>query len=130
MAWYGFIFWITRHREQRTVLNLQPRVVTQPDVAALKTKYLGFIDQVESKHTARKLSARSVHQKLSLLLRYFVYEANGYAAHVMTLSDLKQSRYTKIANAIEKFYPPEFTKVEQGNVASALATAREIIQSW
>ncbi len=128
--WYGAIFYLTRRKKQRTVASLPPRAYTPPDLTALRAKYLQLILEVEGHYTAKALSAREVHQKLSYLLRMFVFEIRGHRVDTLTLDDLKKTRYTELTAAIESYYLPEFTAVERGNVNDALALARKVVTEW
>lgn len=130
VLWLCFVFLVTRKRTVKTVASLEAKEPILPDLPALKTKYLTLITEVEQLFAAHTITARVAHQKLSLLLRFFAYEANGTRAHVLTLSDLKQTRLTTLSEAIELYYPPEFEAVEKGSTAAAVAKAREVVSAW
>ena len=129
-GWYGFVLFSTRRRPQKTLTNLAPKAYTPPDLTLLKQKYLQLIAEVEQKHSAGGLTARAAHQKLSYLLRMFVYEIRGHRVDTLTLEDLQKTRYTALTGAIATFYMPEFTAVQRGDVASALALARKVVTEW
>lgn len=130
VAWYSWVFYSTRHKKQRTLATLTPKPYTPPDIGGLKQKYLQLINEVEVAHQSKEMSARVVHQRLSYLLRMFVYETRGHRVDTLTLADLQKTRYEQLTKAIERYYLPEFTKVKQGDVPSALVLAREVIQQW
>lgn len=130
LAWYGFVFFITRRRKQRTLETLKPKPYIPPDLTNLKAKYQALITEVEQKYTGKELSARQVHQKLSYLLRMFVFEARGHRVDTLTLDDLKKTRYDELTKAIEQFYVPEFAAVQRGDVPSALELARKVVAEW
>ena len=122
VAWYFFVFFSTRRRKQQTLATLKPRPYIPPDLTNLKAKYQTLIDEVEQKYTTKELSARQVHQKLSYLLRMFVFETRGHRVDTLTLNDLTK--------AIEQFYMPEFAAVERGNVHEALELSRKVVAEW
>lgn len=130
VLWYGFVFFITRHKEPRTLATLKPKAYTPPDLSALKQKYLALITEVETAHQTNGLSARLVHQKLSYLLRMFVYEIRGHRVDTLTLADLQRTRYKELTGAIETLYLPEFARVQQGDTAAAIALARKVVREW
>lgn len=129
-AWYGYVFWSTRRKPQKSIANLPPQEPIRPDMHALKAKYLALIAEVEQGVNGGTITSRTAHQKLSLLVRYFVFEANGFRAQVLTLSDIKQTKFTTIASAVEQYYPAEFAAIEQGDIASAIAVAKEVVTAW
>lgn len=120
----AIVFWLTRQRKPRAV-TLPP-----PDVPALQQKYLALIDEVEKAQAAGELSARALHQKLSILLRFFAYETNGVAAPMLTLKDLKMTKLTLLTEAVETYYVPEFSAVSHGDAAAAIARARQVVTTW
>lgn len=130
IGWYALVFWLTRRRPQRSLNTLQAKPFGPPDLTMLKQKYLQLIDQAAADYQARKISARETHQNLSYLLRMFVYEIRGHRVDTLTLKDLKMTRYQALTAAIEEYYLPEFAKVEQGSVDSAVVLARKVVSEW
>ncbi len=130
VAWCAFVMFITRKRVQKTIKTLPQISYTPPDINLLKQKYLALIDDVEKKYATHEYTQRSSHQALSLLLRFFVYEAQNHRVDVMTLSDLRKTKYQTLAKAIEGLYVPEFRRHEQGDVAVAANEARGVVRSW
>ncbi len=129
-CWYGFVLWSTRRKPQPNVSKLPAQEPVRPDLATLKAKYLALIAQVEAKVSQQATTTRAAHQELSLLVRYFVYETNGFRAQVLSLSDIKHTDFTAIANVIERYYPAEFAALEQGDIAAAITTAKELVTAW
>ncbi len=129
-AWWAMIFWLTRERRVATLSTLAPQKPIKPDLTQLKAKYLKLIDEVEAQVHDRRWTIRYGHQRLSLLLRYFAFEASGFRAQVMTLADLKMSRYQELTSAIDLYYEPEFDTVMRGTIDSALEKARQVVSSW
>ncbi len=130
VLWYGAVFYLTRRKPPRTIATLPLKAYVPPDLTALKAKYVQLILEVEGRYAAKTLSAREVHQKLSYLLRMFVFEIRGHRVDTLTLDDLKKTRYTELTAAIESYYLPEFTAVERGSVADAIALARKVVTEW
>jgi hypothetical protein len=130
VGWYGTVMWLTRHKPQRTVATLKPGAIAPIDVPAVRAKYLGLIGEVERAYHAGEMSSRIVHQKLSVLLRFFAQEAHGLRAFSLTLGDLRNTRYTQLTRAIEAYYTPEFHAVLEGDAKAALQTAREVVTTW
>ena len=126
-GWYVFVVRFSRTRIPRPVVA----GATKPaDLRLLKVKYSSMIDEVEAEHRAGRLTERAVAGRLSLLLRFFVFETSGVDAHVMTLSDLRVARLPAVTGAVEGFYPPAFRQQTDGDADSAVETAREVVRSW
>lgn len=130
VSWLVYVFVSTRRKKQRTLATLKPKPYTPPDISAIKIKYLDLIAQVQRDYSAGKLTKRVAHQSLGKLIRLFVYEINGSRVDTFTLAELKRSRYPGIAKAVEAYYPPAFKRIESGDVDSAIALAREAVESW
>lgn len=130
IAWHGLVLWLTRRRRPRSLNTLRAKPLTVPDLSTLQARYLRLIDEVEAAYTERRLSTRQAHQKLSYLLRRFVYEVRGHRADTLTLADLMQTRYHQLAAAVQRYYLPEFARLEHGDTAEALRIAREVISTW
>lgn len=129
-VWIVLVLFITRKKQPKLLSSQRPREPVLPDIPALQAKYLFLIIETESQYSQKILTSRQVHQKLSLLLRFFVYEAKGVRAQVFTLSDLKRAGLPSVTSAIEEYYRPEFASVKTGDVPSALITAREVVTTW
>lgn len=130
VAWLIFVLFITRRRVQKTIKTLPKITYVAPDIRRLKQKYLALIDDVEKKYASHEYTKRASHQALSMLLRFFVYEAQNHRVDVMTLADLRKTKYQTLAKAIEGLYIPEFRRHEQGDVAAAVSSAREVVSTW
>lgn len=130
IGWYAGVIWSTRRKPLRTVATLKPGGIAPIDIPAMQAKYLGLIDQIERAYRAHEMDSRIVHQKLSILLRFFAQEAHGLRAFSLTLGDLRKTRYTQLTHAIETYYTPEFQAVLDGDAVQALRTAREVVTTW
>ena len=128
VAVIALIFHLTRKKEIKTIANLKPQAPKTIDIEALKAKYLAMVDEVEGQFNTHKTKASVAHQQLSLIVRLFYYEALGFHADVLTLNDLKKSRYEHLTQVIERYYPDEFDGLEKGSVANSANMARELIK--
>lgn len=129
-TWYGFVFWLTRHREQRVLTTLPPAAPIFIDNTYLKQVYLERIAAVERAYHNHEIRARVVHQQLSLIVREFVMYVERMPVLTMTLTDLKRSRQDRIAPIIESLYVAEFAAVESGSVDAALSASRKVVSEW
>lgn len=125
-AWYVFVVRFSRSRLPRPVVARIPRV----DLGALRAKYAAMIDEVDAAYGSGRLGERAVHSRLSLLLRFFAFEASGVDAQVMTLSDLRATSLPQVTTAVEEYYPPAFRLEHPGDPQAAVRRAREVVLSW
>lgn len=126
-AWYVFV---VRFSRSRLPVEHRPRPARRPDLATLKAKYSGLIDEVDAERRDGRLDDRATHSRLSLLLRFFASETSGVDAQVMTLADLQRARLPQIAGAVAQYYPPSFRLDEPGDAAAAVSRAREVVREW
>jgi hypothetical protein len=124
------IFFITRHKEPRTIANLKPQNNTK-DYEAIRRKYLQIIAEIRNNYDAKAISARLAHQQISLAARQFVFEFKGIPAHNLTLTDLKKSSaLNDLSQLIGDIYPPEFDRIDRGSVAESCDNAKGVIEKW
>ena len=128
VLFYVLVPWFTRDRRPRSSAGTA-WMPFAPEID-LRTKYNALIGEVEESHRRGELSARASHQKLSLLLRYFVYESSGLRAPQMTLTELRGTPAVPLAEAVEKLYPGAFSSRGHGSVHEAAETARRVVFSW
>ena len=128
IATVALIFFFTRTKKIRTLETLKVEEPKQIDLAELKKKYLGLIDQAERNFNNHMIKASVAHQHFSLIVRMFYAEAHGFHADLMTLTDLKNSFKQDLVDLIEQYYPDEFDTLEKGSVKDAAEKARELIR--
>ena len=125
---YFLIWWLTRPKPQPIdPSRLQPAYVLTPTV---RDRYLGLIDDVNTRHTAGETSYSEAHHELSSVVRSFALEARGVRAPYMTLADLRRTNHTPLADTIEGYYPGAFSGTEGESVARATERAKALVSSW
>lgn len=129
VAWYGALFWMTRRKEAETLADLKS-LSPNNDLPALKAKYLKLIDECYRSYQQNQTTRRGLHRGLSMVVRYFVYEARHFPAPRLTLADLKRAPYPQLSKLIEQYYSSEFAAIEHGDPEAAVAAAKELIQQW
>ena len=130
IGWLVFVFVATRHRKPVTIASLRPQQGAVVDLVALKQKYLALISEVEVQAQQAQITPRQTHQRLSTLVRQFVFDASGFRAQIMTLSDLEKSRYPAVKEVIQKYYPGEFESIVRGDPLEACTVAKGMVQAW
>ena len=128
LGWVAYSIWSTR-------LPQPGRDVPVPRFhapAGLRREYLAQIDEVAVLLDAGEITPRTATQELSRIVRGFVQEATGVRASKMTLDELRAERVPVVAEAIEHFYPAEFSVAgARGTDAdAALSAARTVVGTW
>lgn len=99
-------------------------------LAGLKADYHARISAVEAEFAAGDLSARRAHHRLSAVVRAFGRAVTGVDAPVMTLTELQSSSLPAVTVAVAEYYPASFESAEGTEISSAVARARQVIESW
>ena len=118
----------TRKKKIKTLQSLSPKPVKKIPIENIKTKYNNLLNQTVADFNSRRIKASEAHQRISLLARLFFCEARGFKADVMTLQDLKKSRYKALAEMINEYYPNEFDTLERNSVQEAADKAHKLIE--
>ena len=129
VAWYVWLFVSTRASKARS-MDAATTTTARPSAAAVRTHYLGLIDETVAAHAAGTLDRREAHHQLSLLLRSYVDEREGVRTLHMTLKDLRTTPLTPLSNAVAKLYPGAFNPDADASVDEAAAEAQRLVTSW
>ncbi|PID30298.1 hypothetical protein CSA80_02620 [Candidatus Saccharibacteria bacterium] len=130
VAWFIFVYWLTRKKPDNVLANLPPQEPIPVDLTQLKAAALEKIGQVEQNYAEKRINARTAHQYLSAILRDFASQAAHMPLHTMTLAELKRTQYGQLATTIGEYYRPEFAAISSGSVADASAAARKVVSEW
>jgi len=129
LSWYGFVFWLTRRKQLKSLASLKP-LPAGLELDQLKAKYLRLIDECYQRHQRGEINLRTLHRDLSILARYFVFEARHFPAPILTLADLKLGPYPLLTRLIAAYYPEEFAAIGNGQAATAVEAAKGFVQQW
>ena len=100
------------------------------NISSIKAAYIKQLADIEKKFSANELTNRMAYQKLSLIVRQFVYEVTNIKVTNYTLQELKELRMPKLYELIEEFYTPEFAVKNDGNLIESIQKARKVIEEW
>ncbi|MET4003731.1 hypothetical protein ABIB48_002466 [Arthrobacter sp. UYCu511] len=108
-----------------------PNFVPPRHPQGVKAKYLALIDGLQNQHDAGHLATRAAHSELSLAVRTFVHEMTGLRTQRMTLTELREHRLPLAEEAVELFYPGEFSRTGGDRLVSDSAqAARNVVREW
>ena len=126
-VWWIALWWRTRPPRDRTPVW---RPLHGRALAARRATGLAAVDAVVAAYEAGETSTREAFQRLSPLVRGFVFDAAGIPAHTMTLSVLETEHPGAVADVIALMYPAEFAAVVDGDVRRGAERAREVVLGW
>ncbi len=126
----GYILWSTRKKRIRSIQHLPVLKPVVVSIDALRQKYFTLITEIEVQYTKGEIDVRQVHLLLSTTARLFVFEAKGVSVHKLTLTEIRKLDLQALSDVIAEYYPPEFSKLEAGEAAKAIALARRMVQQW
>lgn len=126
----GTVAWIWIVTKPRTNTGV-PVFVAPRNPSSVKQKYRSLIDDIQHRYDAGQLDGRAAHLELSLVVRTFVHEMTGLKTQRMTLAQLREHRLPLAGDAVERFYPAEFSRLGQDySVPESAQTAREVVAQW
>ena len=97
----------------------------------LKRKYDRLLIQLADDSEKKVIADREAYQRLSRLVRDFVYEVTGVKVQNYTLQELQGMNMPKLTALIEECYVPEFAlDNRQGDVSETIKKARKVIGEW
>jgi hypothetical protein len=130
VLWLVLVVYVTRKRALPTLTSAGMRAEHVVNLAEIQARYLQLFDQINAQYTERKINAREAHARLSYTARYFVYEVTGRPTHRMTLTDLEKTAFKEVREIVRGIYPPEFAKMQAGDVPSVVQKCKRMVQSW
>ena len=99
-------------------------------LAGIKADHHARISAIEAEFAAGTLSARRAHHRLSAVVRDFGRAVSGIDAPVMTLTELQSVSLPTVTTAVAEYYPAAFEPEDRADISSAVARARQVIESW
>ena len=78
------------------------------DIPRIKQKYLADLLKLETEVREGGIHARETYQRLSLLIRSFVFEMTGIRVQEYTLQDIRRLRLPVLTELVQEYYVPEF----------------------
>ena len=117
-----------KHRQPKPV----PVPVAPPPVAidVLKTKYLNLLRKLEAQFSDGSIDLRTAYQKMSLIIRNFVFEATGIKVQNYTLDDIRAAKLTSLEALVEEYYSPEFARMSEGDFYASMNKTGKVIEQW
>ena len=107
-----------------------PIIVKKANIYEIKNKYLKLIDNLEEDVNNNKINNRLAYQKLSSLIRNYIYEATGLKVQNYTLKDIEAINMPVLYELVSEYYDPEFSVISKGNILNSITKTRKVIEKW
>jgi len=122
-------FFMSRNKKEYKALP-EVKEINLKDLNVIKRKYLKQLEQVSTKVDNNAISTRIAYQKISIIVRSFVYEVTNIKVSHYTLRDIKKLNMPILYELIEEYYAPEFSKHSSGDIKDSLEKTRKVIERW
>lgn len=122
--------YIKKNKYSTTTKKIKIKKPNKKSIEQIKKKYLAQLDELEKDIRSNKVDNRTGYQKLSIIIRTFVYTMTGIFVQNYTLEEIKPLRMPRLTHLVEEYYEPEFSHEELGNVLSSLSKTRKEIEAW
>lgn len=128
----GFIYFKKRKDVKPKEQVRQEAPVTKPVVneVQIRDRYCQMVNELEAEFKNGKLSNRTAYQKLSEILRQFVFELTGVKVQNFTLEEIKRVNMPNLTRIIDECYAPEFSVDKEGNIDETINKTRMVIKEW
>ena len=117
---------IILNRRKKPIKN----VVMSKNIVSIKSKYLNMISILYNDVANDKINNRAAYQKLSSIVRNFIFESTNIHVQNYTLSDIKQVDIPILYELVSEYYDPEFSKISKGNIIASLEKTKGVIERW
>lgn len=128
----GFIIFLLKRKPKPKVVVVAP-VVIKPEVKniwTIKDKYRAQIAELKQNLEQNKISSRRGYQRLSTIIRNFIFEMTQIKVQNYSLEEIKAVNMPVLTSLVEEYYDPEFAKDSSGDVLDALERTRLVIERW
>lgn len=125
---------LTRKKQKPVVVKTQNVTITPPkpirNLAVIKNEYLQNLVNVENDYKNNKIELRLAYQRISGIIRMFIFEVTDIKTQNYSLSEIKKLNIPKLYELIEEYYEPEFASKSEGDFNLSINKARRVIVEW
>lgn len=124
------IYLLSKKNKKEQIQEIEVKETNLRDKKEIQKKYLKKLDKLTKEVEEKKINSREAYQKLSAIIRYFVYEITNIKVQNYTLKEIKKINMPMLYELIEEYYKPEFAKYFLGNIVSSIDKTRKVIEKW
>lgn len=130
---FGFLFamYLIRKLKKRKPKPAPVPVKPAPvGIDVLRSRYLAELAKLEKAFSEGQLELRDAYQKISSVIRNFVFEATGIKVQNYTLDEIKTANMPSLEALVEEYYSPEFAKMSEGDFHASMERTKKVIMQW
>lgn len=124
------IFKIYKPHIKSEKTNLKPNILSHSDTLSIKNKYLSQLDNLVNEVKNDSINTRKAYQKLSKLVRNYIFETTGIKVQNYTLSEIEVLNMPSLYELVKEYYNPEFSTHSSGNILESISRTRVVIEKW
>lgn len=111
--------------------NARKKRIPKPvNIQRSRDKYLKKLEALRSKFETGDIDIREAYQRMSAIIRDYVYAATGRSVISFTLEDVKKAEMPALQALMEEYYHPEFAKHSEGDVIASIEKTKRAIETW
>lgn len=124
------IYFALKKSKKKQKEEIEIKEVNSKDKKEIQKKYLKDLDKLSKEVEENKVNSREAYQKLSTIIRYFVYEVTNIKVQNYTLKEIKKINMPILYELIQEYYKPEFARQFLGNIKLSIDKTRKVIEKW
>ena len=124
------IFKLYKPHKAKEKVVLKPNTLSHNDTFNIKKKYLLQLDNLVKEVNDNSINVRKAYQKLSKLIRNYIFETTGIKVQNYTLSEIEKVNMPSLYELVKEFYNPEFSISSSGNILESISKTRVVIEKW
>lgn len=124
IIWISY-FSIKNKKEKIIIKEVDPK-----DLVKIKEEYIEQLNNLIENLRYNQITIRKAYQKLSKIIRLFIYEVTDINVQNYTLKEIKKINMPKLYKLIQEYYAPEFSRYSLGNIEESIEKTRKVIEEW
>lgn len=96
----------------------------------IKYRYLYTINELLKNAKNNQIEVRECYQKLSSLIRHFIFEMTSIKVQNYTLQEIETLKMPVLYELVSEYYSKEFAEYSEGNMIESIEKTRKVIARW
>ena len=125
------VFFRFKFRGQlRKAKQLRVKKPSPESLANKKRRYLKELDRLDRAVYTGQITTRDAYQRMSVIIRLFVYEATKIRVQDYSLSEIRTLNMPALTQLVAEYYEPEFAEYSMANIKQSIFKTRRVIETW
>ncbi len=103
---------------------------TKAELTTIKSKYLKEIEELSKTYEEGHITSRKAYQKLSSIIRNFIFESTNIKVQNYTLKEIKKINIPILYELVSEYYNPKFASSSNGNIILSINKTKVVIEKW